>query len=221
VIEKLPTVADLRSRRLELTRAALRESLLKDDLDAYRAVVEPLSEEFDLFEVALAAVKLAHEASGSPYEEEELPEVELAPADGRQDRHKAAGRKQRGGRPAAGGTTRLFVGTGRSSGVGPADLVGVITGKSYLSGRDIGAIEIADRFSLVEIPSQPLTTWSLRSGRSASRAARRTFAVNAIVHSSPRPRDLAAYASFKCGAIAAQPGRDAGTGSWKGAYRSW
>src|SRR5579875_1425093 len=39
-----------------------------------------------------------------------------------------------------------------SGGVRPQDLVGAITGESYLSGRDIGAIEIADRFSLVEVP---------------------------------------------------------------------
>jgi ATP-dependent RNA helicase DeaD len=44
------------------------------------------------------------------------------------------------------------VGTGRSAGVRPQDLVGAITGQSYLSGKDIGAIEIADRFSLVEVP---------------------------------------------------------------------
>jgi ATP-dependent RNA helicase DeaD len=44
------------------------------------------------------------------------------------------------------------VGTGRASGVRPQDLVGAITGESHLSGRDIGAIEIADRFSLVEVP---------------------------------------------------------------------
>ena len=152
-IEKLPTVADLRARRLELTRAALRESLLEDDLDAFRSVVEPLSEEFDLFEVALAAVKLAHETSGSPREEEELPEVEWQSADDRRSRRKAAGRDQRARLAAAtDGTTRLFVGTGRSSGVRPQDLVGAITGESHLSGRDIGAIEIADRFSLVEVP---------------------------------------------------------------------
>ena len=83
--EKLPTVADLRSRRLELTRAALRESLLKDDLDTFRSVVEPLGEEFDLFEVALAAVKLAHETSGTV---------------GR-GRRAARGRMAVGGRPAA------------------------------------------------------------------------------------------------------------------------
>ena len=150
--EKLPTVADLRTRRLELTSAALRESLLKDDLDTFRAVVAPLSEEFDLFEVALAAVKLAHESSGTAAAEEELPEVELRPADDRPGRRKATRGDQRRDRPAAGGTTRLFVGTGRAAGVRPQDLVGAITGESYLSGRDIGAIEIADRFSLVEVP---------------------------------------------------------------------
>src|SRR6185295_9325800 len=44
-VEKLPTVADLRARRLELTRAALQESLLTDDLDKYRVVVESLADE--------------------------------------------------------------------------------------------------------------------------------------------------------------------------------
>ena len=42
-VEKVPTVADLRTRRLELTRAALRESLLEDGLETFRAVVESLS----------------------------------------------------------------------------------------------------------------------------------------------------------------------------------
>jgi ATP-dependent RNA helicase DeaD len=160
-IEKLPTVADLRARRLELVRATLRESLLKDDdLDSFRAVVEPLGEEFDLFEVALAAVRLAHVTNGTSHEEEELPEAEWPSADDRNGRRKASrrderppvGRGQRRGRPGTAGTTRLFVGTGRSSGVRPQDLVGAITGESSLSGRDIGAIEIADRFSLVEVP---------------------------------------------------------------------
>jgi ATP-dependent RNA helicase DeaD len=141
-------------------RTALSESLLKDDdLDSFRAVVEPLGAEFDLFEVALAAVKMAHGLSGTPHEEEELPEAELPSADDRKDRRKVSGRAQRQPagpaqrrRSATADTTRLFVGTGRSAGVKPRDLVGAITGESRLSGRDIGAIEIADRFSLVEVP---------------------------------------------------------------------
>jgi ATP-dependent RNA helicase DeaD len=151
-IEKLPTVADLRAKRMDLMRAALRQIVLEDDLDAFRAVIEPLGDEFGIYEVALAAVKLASDASGTPRDEEELPEVDLAPLDDRGRRSKTADRGQRRGRPAPAGTTRLFVGTGRSSGVQPKDLVGVIARKSYLSGQDIGAIEIADRFSLVEVP---------------------------------------------------------------------
>jgi ATP-dependent RNA helicase DeaD len=162
-IEKLPTVADLRARRLELTGAALREILADGvDLDAFQAVVEPLSTEFDLYKVALAAVKLAHEASGTPRDEEELPEVELPSADDRRGGRngngngreplRPNGRGPRRGRGPTAGTTRLFVGTGRAAGVRPQDLVGAITGKSYLNGRDIGTIEIADKFSLVEVP---------------------------------------------------------------------
>jgi ATP-dependent RNA helicase DeaD len=152
VLEKLPSVADLRARRLELTRDALREILLSGDLDAFLTVVEPLADEFDPLKVALAAVKLASDASGTTHDEEDLPEVELAPEDNRRDRRKGDGRDQRRGRSATQGTTRLFVGSGRSSGVRPQDLVGVIARRSYLSGSDIGAIEIADRFSLVEVP---------------------------------------------------------------------
>ncbi|HEX2047703.1 MAG TPA: DEAD/DEAH box helicase [Acidimicrobiales bacterium] len=145
-IEKLPTVADLHARRLELTRAALHESLLEDEFERYRVVVETLTDEFDLMEVALAAVKLAHEATGADPDDEDIPDLTPRPEPGR-------------ARPGPGrsgaehvGTTRLFVGAGRAAGIRPQDLVGAITGESLLSGRDIGGIQIADRFSLVEVP---------------------------------------------------------------------
>src|SRR5439155_506963 len=46
MIEKVPTIADLRARRLELTRAALYDSLVQDDLEHFRVVVETLTDEF-------------------------------------------------------------------------------------------------------------------------------------------------------------------------------
>ncbi len=49
--------------------------------------------------------------------------------------------------------TRIYIGLGRSARVGPQDLVGAIANETSLSGRDIGAIEISDRFSLVEVPA--------------------------------------------------------------------
>ena len=159
VVEKVPTVADLRARRLDLTRAALRESLLTDDLDRFRVVVETLTDEFDLVEVALAAVKLAHEALGGSEDDEEIPQVAFRPEQStgrgatksgrpRSTQDRAPSRGGRSGGPAA----RLFIGAGRDAGIRPGDLVGAITGETGLTGRDVGAIEIHQRFALVEVP---------------------------------------------------------------------
>ena len=150
-MEKVPTIADLRARRLELTRAALQESLLEDDLDGFRVVVETLADEFDIMDIALAAVKLAHEYGGAAGDEEEIPQVTEKVRRDAPGRTESTGRERRS-RPATGGMTRLFLNLGRSAGIRPQDLVGAIAGESSLAGRDIGAIEIADRFSLVEVP---------------------------------------------------------------------
>ena len=150
--EKIPTVADLRARRLELTRAGLEESLLEDgDLDHFRVVVETLAENYDLMDVAAAAVKLAHELSGAAVDEEEIPDVQAQRErnGGSPKGRPRPGKPQRGGSP---GMTRLFVSAGRALGIRPQDLVGAIANETGVSGRDIGAIEIADRFSLVEVP---------------------------------------------------------------------
>ena len=153
-IEKVPTVADLQARRLEMTRAALREVLIEDDLDRFRVVVESLAEEFDPFDVAVAAVKLAHQATtGSEAEEMDIPQVATDLPSGRPRRDSGSGsERNRPERRGAGEATRLYISVGREAGVRPQDLVGAITGETRLSGRQIGAIEIAQRFSLVEVP---------------------------------------------------------------------
>jgi ATP-dependent RNA helicase DeaD len=151
-VQQVPTVADLRARRLDLTRGALRESLLGDDLDRFRVVVETLSDEFDLMEVALAAVKLAHEAGGAVDDEEEIPQVGFRQEKGAPARG-GSGPERPARRPSGGGAAaRLFVGAGRDAGIRPGDLVGAITGETGLKGRDIGSIEIHQRFALVEVP---------------------------------------------------------------------
>jgi ATP-dependent RNA helicase DeaD len=148
VVEKVPTVTDLRARRMELTRSALQAVLEDDDnLERFRVVIESLTEEFDVETVALAAVKLAHEAAGGDVDEEEIPSVAPAP-----DPSKKRPDNRRERRPADGDVTRLFIGIGRRNGVRPQDLVGAITGETRLGARDIGAIQITDRFSLVEVP---------------------------------------------------------------------
>ena len=51
-IATVPTVADLKAKRLELTRASLHERLLAGGLDDVRVIVESLAREFDVLDVA-------------------------------------------------------------------------------------------------------------------------------------------------------------------------
>jgi ATP-dependent RNA helicase DeaD len=235
----LPTTADLQAKRLELTRAALQELLLEGGLEQFRVVVESLGQEHEVFDIALAAVKMAHAAGGNAIEEkEDIPTPRLSTEGSGRDRvasrggargrgagvfgavsHGASdyGARDSGGRdrgagdrtvrirgarvPGAGqlgaknpavkrrgtgdpdaasplraradriaaardrtrnqagaspglGMVRLHVDLGRESGVRPQDLVGAITNEAGVTGRAVGAIEISDRHSVVEVAEE-------------------------------------------------------------------
>jgi ATP-dependent RNA helicase DeaD len=49
---------------------------------------------------------------------------------------------------------RIFIGAGRDAGIRPQDLVGAIANEAGVAGGLIGAIQIADRFSIVEVPQE-------------------------------------------------------------------
>jgi ATP-dependent RNA helicase DeaD len=233
----LPTVADVREHRLDMLSATLRETLVAGESDRYRGVIESLGTEFDLVDIALAAISLADAEARGAEDATELapatlpdPRERWAPGRGRPPRgggaasaplgspftaqrpvrrpsprgapppegangmpvdgapppfrqpaprppagtqyepapagprrgYRASGWKDDEGRPimkppragsgGPGGVTRVFVGAGRAAGMRPGDLVGAITNEAGLRGGEIGAIQIADGFSLVEVP---------------------------------------------------------------------
>ncbi|MDY7231526.1 DEAD/DEAH box helicase [Hyalangium rubrum] len=161
----VPTVADLRAKRMELTRASLREVLVAGELDTFRGVVESLASEFDPMSVAAAAVKLLHDTQedGAGAEEEaEIPPVNLAPEKRPRPGPDARGPRQGPSRPERGAKrrapepdgdiTRIYIGAGRNVGMRPADLVGAIAGEAGVESSRIGAIQITDAYSLVEVP---------------------------------------------------------------------
>jgi ATP-dependent RNA helicase DeaD len=140
-VHPVPTVKDLRARRLEQLAAALRERLAADDFDDVRAVVAALSDEFDVMDIAAAAVKMAQSAAGGDSDEHEIIATPPPPP----------AQQQRARGPEA-AMARLFVGAGKKAGIRPADLVGAITGESGVPSSAIGAIRISENFSVVDVP---------------------------------------------------------------------
>ena len=162
---RIPTVADLRTRRLELLRADLRETLVSGDFERYRVVVESLAEQFDPLDIGAAAAKLALEATrGEPTPDDERDLPQWDPVDersidsGRGPRKRRdrteAGDGRKGGKGGGGSSARIFVGMGRRRELRPGDIVGAIVNEARIPASAIGAIEITDQFSLVEIAEE-------------------------------------------------------------------
>jgi ATP-dependent RNA helicase DeaD len=165
-VATVPTVADLRARRLELTSAALREHLAAGDFDDVRVVVESLAGDFDVLDIAAAAVKMAHMATVGNGEERE---IAAPPPRARPAAHVGPAR---GSRSVEAGFARLFVGAGRAVGIRPADLVGAIAGEAKVPSRAIGAIRVAENFSVVDVPEE-LADGIIASMRGASLRGRK------------------------------------------------
>jgi ATP-dependent RNA helicase DeaD len=152
-IEKVPSIADLRSAQLEQTVAAIRESLAADDLDDFHPVLHALRSEADPRSVALAAIRLYHEAAGNTVDEHEIPDVQMRPERKFEPREQ---RTRESGGTAQAGTAFIYVGVGRKAGIRPNDLVGAIANETGLTGREIGPIRITDTYSVVGVPEARL-----------------------------------------------------------------
>jgi ATP-dependent RNA helicase DeaD len=126
---RLPTPADVAARRVEVLRDGVRSVLERGGLEQYLAAVEDLADDFDLAEIAAAAMKLSADRDGG--RPSQPPESD--------------------GVPAEQGMARLFVEIGRKQGVRPGDLVGAIANEARVPGSSVGSIDIYDQFTFVEV----------------------------------------------------------------------
>jgi len=155
-IAPVPTVADLRARRDDALRTKIREAIGEGNLDRHRRIVEALAEEFDVMDVAAAALKSA-DSQADTGEEHEIPaptaRPERSPHPSRpQLRERTSAPRRRAERQTE-ETAMLWIGGGRAYGITPANLVGAIANEAGVSGQVIGAIRIEQRHSTVEVPA--------------------------------------------------------------------
>ena len=168
LVRPVPSIAELLAKRLERTQSAMEEVLQDQQLDGFKPLVERLSATHPPTDVAAAALKLLIRAQGGDRQEQEIPAMPVRPPEfsrpmrdsgrpGGRSRggspvvdRQPAGRMRRGGREA--GMARVYVGAGREAGIRPGDLVGAIVNEAHIQPHMIGAIEIEERFALVDVP---------------------------------------------------------------------
>jgi ATP-dependent RNA helicase DeaD len=132
---RAPTEADVAARRVALFKERILKALESEELDLYLSLVEELAEESgrDMAEIAAAAVRLA--GGDRPLEVAVEPEPEQMGRTGD-------------------GMVRLFIDVGRNGRVGPSDIVGAIANEGGVPGKEIGAIDVHDHFTLVDLPEE-------------------------------------------------------------------
>jgi ATP-dependent RNA helicase DeaD len=129
---KMPTQADVAARRVALLKERITDTLTKQNLELYLSLVEELAEECncEVSEIAAAAAYLA--GGDKPLEVEVEPKYEQLTQSGE-------------------GMVRLFIDIGRGSGISVGDIVGAIANEGDVPGKAIGAIDVYDRFTLVDV----------------------------------------------------------------------
>jgi len=150
---RLPTIADVVARRRESFKESLRETISGGGLETYTILVEEMGEDYDPVDLAAAAFKLLlSEPEGD--QEDKLAADEMEERERRDDRFRGerpdANRRGRFGPER--GMSRIYIDIGRDDGVRPADIVGAIANEAGVPGRAIGAIDLYERFSFVEVP---------------------------------------------------------------------
>ncbi len=200
----IPTEADLQARRLDTTLAAVRAQIVEGGLEQARAVVDRLAQEFDVLDVAAAAIRLLHDdapgtapakgAKRSKKAEGAGPSLDEAMAEAarsedrrparrgdddrprrpREDGDRPSRPSSRGPRGAAGPRALLHLNIGKEAGLRPADLVGAIAGEANVDSGVIGAIRIGDDASTVDVP-EALATRIMISLRNAKVRGRRVM----------------------------------------------
>lgn len=133
---QLPTAANVLERQRDQIISKMQTVLELDAYQDYMPIAESLLDDYSAEDIAAAALKLMQEGVKAleARSEEDLISGDLA---------------NTGGRP---GMVRLFMNIGRSQRIMVKDIVSTIAIEADIPARDIGLINIYDKFTFVEVP---------------------------------------------------------------------
>jgi len=178
---KMPSTEDINDRRVAQFKQRIADTLAKEDLGIFPAIIEQFLQERDCSPIEAAAA-LAHMLQGehplllppAPPQPERSThnaprardgQANRAPArDQRPRREHEDNREKRGPRPDRqdrGPLERYRIEVGAIHGANPSNIVGAIANEAGLSGKLIGQIDIFDEHTTVDLPPMPPNIFNL------------------------------------------------------------
>lgn len=132
---QLPTAANVIERQREQIISKMQTVLEINQFKDYLSIAESLLDDYSAEDVVAAALKLMQEGNKAlEATQEDIIAAEL---------------QNTGGRP---GMVRLFFNVGRAQRISVKDIISTVAIESDIPARDIGKIDIYDKFTFVEIP---------------------------------------------------------------------
>ena len=164
-VSQIPGKAAVRAKQLGGLTEGLRQAITAGGLDEVKKLLAPLFAEKSAEDVAAAAVVLLSKATQPTDNDPEVvaattttlprPARTMGMGTGRQKfdapRPRPAGpvtSTSTGPR----GMTRVWIGAGRAAGVGRRELTAVFAEELGVPARDLGTMDVLERFSLVDVP---------------------------------------------------------------------
>jgi ATP-dependent RNA helicase DeaD len=133
--DEIPSVNDIEEAKFEQFSRDLTDYIESEKLSKYIGLIESLiGEEYTAIEIAAALMKKSMNRDEN--EEEETNTINFGDT---------------GAEP---GMVRLFINIGKKDNVSPRHIVGAIAGETGMPGGLIGAIDIYDHFTFVEVPRE-------------------------------------------------------------------
>ncbi|MCF2949084.1 DEAD/DEAH box helicase [Paraglaciecola aquimarina] len=174
----IPSISELNETRLSRFKSSVIEAMSDSSIETLIPIVESIQEETEAApEVIMAALaKIAQGDEPLILKESDRPDLNSRPPrNDRNDRGDRGDRNDRGGRdrgrsndrpkrerksgPPSEGMQRYRIEVGHTHGAKPGNIVGAIANEANISSKNIGAIEIYDNFSTVDLPKDmPKTT---------------------------------------------------------------
>ena len=171
----IPSISEINETRLSRFKQSVAEATQDDSIESLMPIVEMIKEENEASpETIMAALlKIAQGDETLILKESDRPDINSKPPRDNRDRNSRDGRDgrerkprvPRGNRKPEEGMQRFRIEVGHVHGAKPGNIVGAIANEANINSKHIGAIEIYDNFSTVDLPDgMPKETRDTLSG---------------------------------------------------------